>query len=466
MGKSFLAVFYMLVITAALSAVAWNCDVRSGANRGWVYNGDCAYYYDEVGDEYVGLHVMPDDGTKRYFDPETHAMVTGEVEIEGKKYFFDSEGVMGTGFQTVDGNTRYYSLDTGVLKTGWYKADAGTYYFDEATGNQVTGWSEIDGNKYFFGADGKLAKGIFATEDGKYYSDPDTGVIGKGLQVIDEKQYYFDETSGLMQMGWVDVGEDKYYFDETTGEGVEGILEVDGKRYGFIAGLALRNERAMADNHLYYFDNTGAIVREVDGSKPMVAITYDDGPSIYTNSILDTYIQYGQKCTFFIVGDRISWNEEPARREAENGFEQGNHTYGHNRLTSLDAAGQEATLKKTDDELVRISGKPATCVRPPEGRYDDNLKVTANRPIILWSVDSRDWESKNADKVCGRIIGKVKDGDIILMHDLYQSTADATKRIVPALVDAGFQLVTVEELGLLRCGGLENGVVYSSVHPK
>ena len=88
MGKSFLAVFYMMIITAVLSAVAWNCDVRSGADRGWVHTADASYYYDDNGDEYTGMHVMPDDGTTRYFDPNTHIMVTGEVEIDGQKYLF------------------------------------------------------------------------------------------------------------------------------------------------------------------------------------------------------------------------------------------------------------------------------------------------------------------------------------------------------------------------------------------
>jgi peptidoglycan/xylan/chitin deacetylase (PgdA/CDA1 family) len=118
-------------------------------------------------------------------------------------------------------------------------------------------------------------------------------------------------------------------------------------------------------------------------------------------------------------------------------------------------------------ELERVTGNSPTCLRPPEGRFDDNLKEvcqTLEYPIVLWSVDSEDWKSRNADSVCNRIIGKVKDGDIILCHDLYSSTAEATKRFVPALIDAGFQLVTVEELGLLKTSnGLENGVVYYSV---
>ena len=442
--KQFLAIFVMALVTASLSSVAWKCEVRSGANRGWVYTGDSAYYYDDQGEELVGMQVMPDDGTTRYFDPETHAMVKGEVEIDGNRYFFDENGVLATGFQTVDGNTKYYGNDTGIMKTGWVTSGPEKFYFDEMTGNEVFGWTEIGGNKYYFAEDsGKLVKGSFELEGNKYYSDAETGILTRGVVTIDEKQYYFDEE---------------------TGAGYDGIITLEGSTYGFIGGMMLTNKRAIGNNHLYYFGEDGTVVREIDGSKPMVAITYDDGPSIYTDSILDVYEEYGQKCTFFVVGDRISWNEEAAIREYELGCEQGNHTYSHNRLTDLDADGITEVLAGTDNELIRISGKPSTCLRPPEGRYNDVVKEVCGVPIILWSIDTEDWKSRNADSICNRVIGKVKDGDIILMHDLYQSTADATKRIVPALVDAGFQLVTVEEMGLLKIdGGLEPGVVYYSI---
>ena len=111
MVKNIFAVFVMAAITAVLSTVAWGCEVRSGANRGWVYSGDAVFYYDEYGEEYSGMHVMPEDGTRRYFDEETHIMATGETEIDGSKYMFDADGVMMTGFQTVNGALRYYSVE-------------------------------------------------------------------------------------------------------------------------------------------------------------------------------------------------------------------------------------------------------------------------------------------------------------------------------------------------------------------
>lgn len=401
----------------------------------------------------------------------------GEVEIDGSKYYYDS-GNMLTGFQNVEGGTKYFNTDTGVMQTGWQQIDSASYYFDPVSGLMAKGFQTIDGSKYYFAEDGKRASGLIPLDEGTYFADPSTGVISSGVQTIDNKTYCFDKDTNTMQTGWVTLGEDTYYFDETTGEGISGIREIDGNRYGFIGGCVIRNERAMANNHLYYFDEKGVIYREIDGSKPLVAITYDDGPyDAVTNEILDVFLEYNQRCTFFIVGDRISDYESCIVREAENGFQQGNHTYAHKFLSKLDFEGQVEAIKQMDDELIRVTGKPASLFRYPGGYFpnsDDQYKDLMDylgkgsdeggKPVVNWSIDTLDWESKNADKVCGKVIGQVKDGDIVLMHDIYKSTGEATKRIVPALVDAGFQLVTIDELALLRTGKLpENGTVYFSI---
>lgn len=391
--------------------------------RGLVKTDEGTYYYSLTGEPITGMQTMENKAV-RYFDPDTRLMATGETQIEGSNYLFDGDGVMMYGRQQVNNA---------------YK------YFDPKTGKMLTGWIE--------------------TPDGKYYSDKD-GVSASGLTTVEGKDYFFDKKTGLMVKGLVTDGSETYCFDESTGVAVDGIVEgQDGTKRGFIGGKMLKDCRAYDNNHLYYFDGEGNVCREIDGTKKMVALTYDDGPSVYTDAILDVFVEYNQKATFFVVGDRISWNEDQAKREAELGFQQGNHTYNHNVLTKLSEEKIKEKLKGTDDELVRISGKSSVYLRPPEGRYNDTLKKACGCPIILWSVDSRDWESKDCDKVCNQIIGKVKDGDIVLMHDLYKSTAEATKKIVPALVKEGFQLVTVEEMAILKTDGkgLENGVVYTRI---
>lgn len=415
--------FSILAAVLVLAVAAFIVYEVFLVKRGFVKTDAGTYYYDKQGNALSGMNELP-DGTKRYFDPVTNLMATGETEIDGEKYLFSSDGVMLYGMQESEGSKRYYNPETGVMVTGWLDYGDGKLYFNEETGDEAF-----------------------------------------GLDVVGGKQYYFDKESGKMLTGEIDIDGAKYFFDESTGAGLDGFFDNNGVKHAYIGGMMLTDVRAYADNHLYYFDSEGVIVREVDGSKPMVALTYDDGPSVYTDSILDTFEEYGQRCTFFIVGDRISWNEDQARREAEMGCEQGNHTYGHNRLTDLTDEEMKEKIKGTDDELIRITGNPSTCLRPPEGKWNDTLKSVCEVPIILWSVDSRDWDSKNADSICNRVIGKVQDGDIVLMHDLYQATAEATKRIVPALIEDGYQLVTIEELGLLKTGGagLEDGTVYYSI---
>ena len=391
--------------------------------RGLVETQEGTYYYDLTGKPVTGMQHMENNAV-RYFDPETKLMATGEKQIEGSNYLFDGDGVMLYGFQQINNVHKYFDPKTGKMMTGWIETDEGIYY---------------------------------AGKD---------GVAASGLTTVEGKDYFFAKDTGLMVKGMVEDGDDTYCFDQETGVALDGIIEdTDGSKRGFIGGKMLKNCRAYEKNHLYYFDDEGNVCREVDGTKKMVALTYDDGPSVYTDQILDVFEKYNQKATFFIVGDRISWNEDQAKREAQLGCQQGNHTYNHNVLTKLSEEKIKEKLKGTDDELIRVTGKPSVYLRPPEGRYNDKLKKTCGCPIILWSVDSRDWESKDCTKVCNAIIGKVKDGDIVLMHDLYKSTADATEKIVPALINEGFQLVTVEEMAIIKTDGkgLENGVVYTRI---
>lgn len=391
--------------------------------RGLVETQEGTYYYDLTGKPMTGMQRMENNAV-RYFDPETKLMATGEKQIDGSNYLFDGDGVMLYGFQQINNVHKY---------------------FDPKTGKMLTGWIE--------------------TDEGMYYTGKD-GVAASGLTTVEGKDYFFAKDTGLMVKGMVEDGDDTYCFDQETGVALDGIIEdTDGSKRGFIGGKMLKNCRAYEKNHLYYFDDEGNVCREVDGTKKMVALTYDDGPSVYTDQILDVFEKYNQKATFFIVGDRISWNEDQAKREAQLGCQQGNHTYSHNVLTKLSEEKIKEKLKGTDDELIRLSGKPSVYLRPPEGRYNDTVKKACGCPIILWSVDSRDWESKDCTKVCNAIIGKVKDGDIVLMHDLYKSTAEATEKIVPALINEGFQLVTVEEMAILKTDGkgLENGVVYTRI---
>ena len=144
----------------------------------------------------------------------------------------------------------------------------------------------------------------------------------------------------------------------------------------------------------------------------------------------------------------------------EKGFQLGNHTYDHEHY------GKQVTVEditKCNDILHEVSGQYPSAFRPTGGYLSDTIKQNSCGPIILWSVDTLDWKSRNADSVYTNIL-KASDGDIVLMHDIYGSTADAVERAVPELVKNGYQIVNVAELAYYKDKTLEKGTTYYSVH--
>ena len=190
--------------------------------------------------------------------------------------------------------------------------------------------------------------------------------------------------------------------------------------------------------------------------KPMVALTFDDGPSsVNTSKILDVLEENGARATFFVVGQRVAENAQILRRAAKLGCEIGNHTWDHKKLTELTAQQIRAQLQKTDDAVLDAIGVRPRLVRAPCGRYGCSACSVLDRPVILWSVDPLDWSygsdrrmntAENREAVIHAATENVRDGDIILLHDLYAFTAECCKQIVPRLREMGFSLVTVSEL--------------------
>lgn len=199
---------------------------------------------------------------------------------------------------------------------------------------------------------------------------------------------------------------------------------------------------------------------ELDPKKPMVALTYDDGPSKNTAVILKSLKKYHGKATFFVVGNRVSANKKNLKKAYEYGCEIGNHSWNHANLGTSSAKTIRSQISRTDTAIKRVIGVKPTLIRPPYGSIGTTLKNEADKPLILWSIDTLDWKTRNANSVYNEVVGKVKDGDIILMHDLYDSTAEASKRIMKALSEQGYQMVTVSELALCKKQKLRAGEKY------
>ena len=148
----------------------------------------------------------------------------------------------------------------------------------------------------------------------------------------------------------------------------------------------------------------------------------------------------------------------------KNGNEVGNHTWNHKYLPKLSEAERRNILEMTNSVIAEVSGVSPKLVRAPYGAVDRNTYdtfKTMNMPNILWSIDTLDWKHKNAATSINTVLTHVKDGDIILMHDIYPATAQASDTIIPELIKRGYQLVTVSELSALR-GSMQAGRSYSS----
>lgn len=200
---------------------------------------------------------------------------------------------------------------------------------------------------------------------------------------------------------------------------------------------------------------------DIDKKKKMVAFTFDDGPNYNTNRVLDILSKYRIKATFFILGTNISGHENIIKRMKELNMEIGNHMYSHKLLTNLKNSKIEEEIEKVDTIIYDITKEKPTLVRPSYGTFNKRICGLIDRPIILWSIDTLDWKNHNSRKIEERVMSKISDGDIILMHDIYRATANSLELIIPKLIEKGYQFVTISELLYYKDIPVENGKVYS-----
>ena len=197
--------------------------------------------------------------------------------------------------------------------------------------------------------------------------------------------------------------------------------------------------------------------------KKMVAITYDDGPNpIHTNAILDILEKYDARATFFDLGYLVEKYPDVVKREVALGCEVGSHSWDHDNFNKLSETAIKEDVARTDAVFQKVLDKSPSSFRPPYGNCSDQVKNLIPLPIYLWSVDTLDWKSRNAQAVINEVkkIGDL-DGKVILMHGIYSSTAEATAYLVPYLQEQGYELVTVSELVWAKYGEYpQNSKIY------
>lgn len=202
------------------------------------------------------------------------------------------------------------------------------------------------------------------------------------------------------------------------------------------------------------------INRKIDKSKKMIALTFDDGPNYNTSKVIDVLNKYDIKATFFVLGSRAINNKNILKKMADSGMEIGNHTYNHLLLTKYDENKIRSEIEDTSEVIYSATKKRPKLLRPSYGSVNNKIKKVANMPIIIWDIDTLDWKYHNSKRITSRVVNKVRDGDIILMHDIYSASLNALSNIIPILQDNGYEFVTIDELFYYKGISLENGKVY------
>lgn len=253
-------------------------------------------------------------------------------------------------------------------------------------------------------------------ENGWWYQNRDGSYYQDGWQEVNGSTYYFN-SNGYILTGWQTIDDKDCYFDE------------DGK-----------------------YDETK--------QRPMIALTFDDGPGEYTEELINCLVENNAKATFFMLGQNVEAYPEIAKELSDAGMELGNHSYSHPDLVTIGADATAQQVSNTDAALKAATGFEATVMRPPGGSFNDSVKAAIDHPLIIWSIDTRDWTTKSEDQTYQVVMDNAQDGSVVLMHDIHEWSVKAAIRMIPDLIAKGFKLVTVSELAEAKGKTLQSGNAY------
>lgn len=253
-------------------------------------------------------------------------------------------------------------------------------------------------------------------ENGWWYQNRDGSYYQDGWQEVNGSTYYFN-SNGYILTGWQTIDDKDCYFDE------------DGK-----------------------YDETK--------QRPMIALTFDDGPGEYTEELINCLVENNAKATFFMLGQNVEAYPEIAKELSDAGMELGNHSYSHPDLVTIGAEAAAQQVSNTNAALKAATGFEATVMRPPGGSFNDSVKAAIDHPLIIWSIDTRDWATKSEDQTYQVVMDNAQDGSVVLMHDIHEWSVKAAIRMIPDLIAKGFKLVTVSELAEAKGETLQSGNAY------
>lgn len=198
---------------------------------------------------------------------------------------------------------------------------------------------------------------------------------------------------------------------------------------------------------------------------PCAALTYDDGPDARTTpQLLAILAERKAQATFFMTGSNTAANPAIAKQVADAGFAIGNHTFSHPYLTKLSTPAVKKEIERTDAAILAATGSTPTMMRPPYGAADAAVQGAVGKPLIIWAVDSLDWQSKNPAVFVPKVLKEITPGAVVLMHDVQPTTIAGQQELMSTLQAQGYQLVSVPQL--FEGTPLTPGHVYRSRPPR
>ena len=259
-----------------------------------------------------------------------------------------------------------------------------------------------------------LTPGWHEDSHGRWYQNPDRTYFSGGFEEIEGVQYFFDD-DGYLRTGWVTIGDKDYYFN------ADGSYNRDRKR-------------------------------------SLIALTFNGGPSAFTDDLLDVLEENEAHATFFVKGQLVAANAGTIKRMTEIGCEVGSNSWDDLQLNliTLDEAVQK--FRDTDEALEKACGQTARVARAPYNMANNTIYEAIGKPFFSWSLDAEDGGEKLDASAEYDIVmdANLEDGTIILMHDIYESSVVAAGKFIPELIEKGYKLVTVSEMAEARDVELQN----------
>lgn len=374
--------------------------------------------YKQTKQEEEKIRAEKNKSDKHYEPPEEALIVSSAI-------YNSTNGVMSIAIQSSDNQEDKRDMVN-------VSSSVNTYLLSEKTGNPI------------------VAEQIFMPDYRKVCSEYFTKYFKETYdeeELQENWQNYTSENAANFNKFIISENTVTFFFEEGT------ILD---KSKGVIAEKITKNQMGETIR-------SKIIDRYIDPNKPMVAITFDDGPGgSAEDRILDCLKENGAVATFFYLGNRVGKNPKQITRAQSIGCEIGNHTWSHPQLTKITPEAAKEQMTKTNEAIKNACGSYPTVFRPSYGDTNSTVNSLVGMPVIMWSVDTLDWKTRDAQKTFASVTGTSKlNGKIILMHSLYTSTAEATELIVPWLIENGYQTVTVSELIKYKHGEIaQNGKVY------